>query len=277
MRTSFITLALLSLSLGCSSSEETPATGTDAGADVVVDTGKIDTGKVDTGTATDTGSGPTCEYDVPSDFACGGTPAKTAGQTTCTDAMLEELVQKCLAADLSVPSACAEWKTANAACAACVGAWSWDDIPGKVYPDDYKCYWSTFDATCAKNVSCLFSCQYEVCQDCEGDEANDCYSNSESAGGKCWDVAGKAADACFKSTDTTGCNVNEIYKDSPNLTTMREQILKFYRGACRDNANWKNATMPSGDAGSDAPAETSAETSVTDAVADAVTDATDAD
>ena len=245
-RTSIFALALVSLSIGCGSTE-TPAATTDAAVEVAIDTGKADTGKLETAPP-DMGTLPGCETELPSSFACTA-PKKIAGSTACSDDVLNDFVQKCLATDLTVPSACAAWKTANAACASCVGAWSWDAKPGAVYPDDWKCWWSNLDATCAKSVNCLHDCQDTVCAECADEEAIQCYGDSEKSGGRCWTVAGKASDACLKAANLEGCNVDEIYADAPSITTMREQILKYYRGACRDNGDWKNATMPSGDAG----------------------------
>lgn len=260
LRTSLLALALpLALSIGCSSTTEGPATA-DAATDAA-DTAPVDTGKPDTGKA-EVAPLPGCETELSSDFACTA-PVKIAGSTACSDTALLDFVQKCLAADVSVPPTCAAWKTANAECASCVAKWSWDTIPGAVYPDDWKCWWSNLDATCAKSVNCLHNCQDEVCVECEGDEGNACYAAAEKSGGRCWEVAGKASDTCLKAADLSGCNVDEIYASDPSLETLREEILKYYRGACRDNGNWKNATMPSGDGG---VAETGVtETGVSDA------------
>jgi hypothetical protein len=264
LRHSLLALALITLGCGSSDPEAAPV---DAAPEVAEDTGKLDTGRLDTGTMTDTAL-PGCESELPSSFMCTA-PTKSVGKATCTDAALLDMLEKCIKADITVPTACADWKTANAACASCVGDWSWDAIAGKIYPDDYKCYWSTFDAPCAKTVNCLFTCQDDVCVECADEERTDCYQNSEKSGGKCWDVAGKDAEGCFTKFDAPleGCNVNEIYKDAPNLTTLKEQILKFYRGACRDNADWSKATMPAGgDAGTDTGTDAATtETSVSDA------------
>lgn len=268
-RHSFFALALVTLNAGCGSSEPDVAATTDAAVDAPVDTGKVDTGKVDTGTA-EVAPLPGCETELPSSFMCTA-PTKTAGKTTCTDAALLDMVEKCLKADITVPSTCTEWKTANPACASCVADWSWDAKPGKIYPDDYKCYWSTFDAPCAKSVNCLYACQEEVCAECGDEEVNDCYDDARKTGGRCYTIAGKEAATCFSTFDAklAGCDVSEIYADSPSLTTLKEEILRFYRGACRDNADWTNATMAAGDAGTDtgavdAPAETSVVTDAAD-------------
>jgi hypothetical protein len=279
VRISFFSLSALLVIAGCSSDPATPAAPADGGTDTVpVDTGRPDTAKPDTGMPP-----LSCEEEVPSDFACTA-PTKVAGQTVCTEAALQELAEKCLNADVTVPAACAEWKAAHAACATCVGAWSWSAISGKIYPDDYLCYWAVMDDTCGKSVNCWFECNDTVCAECDREpdstgtsDSNRCYTAQESAGSKCWDVAGKAGTACFEKFDTSGCNVNEIYKSSPNLDEMKKQIVRLLRGACRDGGNWANAESP-GDAGpADSGSDTGSDTE-SDAGADTTaSDAADAD
>jgi len=263
--------ALFTLSTACSSPSET------AVSDAATDTGVAADTATDTKTpVTDTGTPPiTCEQALPSDFAC-AEPLKGTGATTCTETMLTEFVQKCLADDLSVPSTCAEWKTANAACATCVADWSWSEIPGKVYPDDYKCYWGIMDPACAKASNCSFDCEFATCGDCDTatSERDDCIASVTSAGGKCYAVASKTADECFKKYNLDNCNVDEIYAQAPDLTKMREEILRFYRGACRDNGKWENSTS-AGDAGTSDTGSTDATTSDTGS-SDSATDAADA-
>lgn len=282
LRTSLFSVALVLAIAGCSSDPAT-STPTDAGTDTVVDTG------ADTKTPpADTGTVISCEEPVPSGFACVA-PTKAAGKTVCTEAMLQELAEKCLAADISVPAACAEWKTAYADCATCVGAWSWDGIPGKIYPDDYLCYWAVMDDACGKSVNCMFACGDAVCGECDNmpgqdgeSEMGKCYAAQEKEGSKCWDVAAKEGTACFEKFDTAGCNVNEIYKATANLTELKKQVVRFYRGACRDNGVWTNAESP-GDAGVP-DADSATDTATTDTATDdtattdtATADAADAD
>jgi hypothetical protein len=288
LRTSLFPFALVLVVAGCSS-DPTPAAATDAGTDTPVDSG------TDT-KPTDTGAPPiTCEQAVPSDFACVA-PTKATGKTVCTEAMLQELADKCLAADISVPSACAEWKTAYADCATCVGAWSWEGIPGKIYPDDYLCYWAIMDDACGKNVNCMFSCEESVCADCDRtpgsdgeSEAYKCYTAQEKEGSKCWDVAAKEGTACFTTFDTKPCDVSEIYKETADLTNLKKQVVHFLRGACRDNGSWANADsagdagVPDADAASEASTDSATDSAVTDsavtdsAADDATSDAADAD
>jgi hypothetical protein len=267
-RTSLLPFALVLTLIGCGSDDE-PAVATDTGVDAVVDTAKVP----------DTTPPPSCESELSSNFECVA-PIKVAGETTCSEEALQGLIESCLAADITVPSECAAWKAANAACATCVRRWHWTAIPGEIYPDDYKCYWAIMDDTCAKNVNCMFDCQDEVCAECDRARDSDgtseigrCYSANEQAGSKCWDVAAQAGMACFQSHDTAGCNVNEIYKDTADLTTLKSQVLRFLRGACRDNGDWTRSEE-AGDAGVDS-GETGADTAMDDAADTTVDDAAD--
>jgi hypothetical protein len=250
----FFALVLVGFAAGCGSNSDdsAPATETDAG--VVADTAP-DTQKPPADAAAETAPS-TCESALPSDFAC-VEPEKGTPATTCTEEMLADFVQKCLATDLSVPSTCDAWKTANPACATCVASFSWSEIDGQVYPDDYKCYWGIMDPACAKAANCTWDCEAAACGDCDSStpdgagktESDYCVASVTNAGGKCYAVAAQKSAECFKTYKLDNCNVDEIYSDSPNLTTMQQQILRFYRGACRDNGNWTNATSAGGDAG----------------------------
>lgn len=263
-----VSLVLMAL-VGCGSTEDSTPVATDSGSDTGT---AVDTGRADTGTATETG-GVSCESPLPSGFAC-AEPLKGTPGTACSEAALADFVNKCLNAEGTVPTECAAWKTANAACATCVASWSWADMPGQVYPDDYKCYWQVMDPTCAKASNCSYDCQAETCGDCDSSEAADCADSVTSAGGKCYDVAAKKAEECFTTYDTAlgKCNVDEIYAATPDMPTMRAQVLRYYRGACRDNGVWTNSES----AGDGGVSETGSETG-TDAATDAATDsATDA-
>lgn len=269
----FLALALVAFAAGCGSKDEDPAVVTDAAtdADAVADTYKPDAKEAGT---------LACEAPLESDFACKD-PVKGTGGTACTEAALADFVQKCLADDLSVPSTCAAWKTANADCAACIGNWTWDLIPGKVYPDDYKCYWAIMDAPCAKSVNCGFECQELSCGECDSDPGTAAKSDREvclekvsTTGGACWSFGADKIDECFTKFDVANCNVDEIYSDAPDLDVMRSEILRFYRGACRDNGDWTNSGS-AGDAGvSDAADAADAAGEAGDGAA---TDAADAD
>jgi hypothetical protein len=259
------------LALACSSSSDTPpVTVTDTGTETTAETTPTETGAdtKDSTPATETDGGALCDLDLPTGFACKA-PTKTAGATTCSEAVLQDFLDKCVTADFKVPAACADWRAANAACNTCILAWIIDPTVDdtKVYPDSYKCYWSLFDATCAKAVNCSYDCQTAVCDSCDGtagsgadgkaSEYDDCVARAIAASpkGKCYDLAAKDADACFTKTDTSICDNNEYYYPSgtggsADLAKLRQGTIEFYRGACRDGGDWKNATSAvSGDAG----------------------------
>lgn len=260
---------------GCGSDTAPTDTATDSGADEGVDTGKPDTGKVDTGSPE---TAPvTCAEPLPTGYTC-PTPNAGAPSTGCTEAALNAFVDACVNTKLEVPTTCAAWKTANAGCLPCIESFSWDLIPGKIYPDDYKCYWRSMDATCAKAANCSYDCQDKVCGTCDDttSERDDCIAASIESGGKCYDVAAKAAAPCFEKykdqIDT--CTLDEIYKASPDLTLLKKEILEFYRGACRDNGVWTNkgsATPLDGGTG-DAATDGGSDGGATDAASDAPAD-----
>jgi len=272
-RLSVVLLAASSaLVLACSSDPETTPTpvndsGSDA-TDVKVDSTPTDSAK-DSATETTTDALPLCDQDVPTTFACKA-PTKTAGGTACSEAVLQDFLDKCVKADFTVPSTCADWRIANAACNTCLLAWIIDPKidDTKVYPDSYKCYWSHFDDACGKAVNCSYDCQDAVCNACDtnpgtgadgsASEYDDCTGRAIAASpkGKCYDMAAKDADACFSKTDVTICDNDEYYYPSgsggtADLTKLRKGVLEFYRGACRDGGDWTNATsaVGGGDAG----------------------------
>ena len=276
LATTLLALAAISSSLlACSSSDTggTPAvvtetgTGGDSTADVVV----VDTAKdTATGDTKPIGDGSLlCDQTLAKDFACKA-PTKAAGGTACTEAMLQDYVDKCVKADFTVPATCADWRTANAACNTCLGNWIIDPKvdPAKVYPDTYKCYWSVFDDKCGKSVNCSYDCQDAICNSCDTtagsgadgkvSEYDDCTTRAIAATpkGACYDVAAKDATACFADTtfDTKPCDDDEYYYPSgtggdANLEKLKDGVLIYFRGACRDNANWKNSSSTGGDAG----------------------------
>jgi hypothetical protein len=255
IRSQIFAWVLLGFAAGCGSHSDdtTPSTETETETDTGVADVATDTQKPPVDAATETA--PTgCETAVPSDFTC-PEPKKGTPATSCTEAMLEDFVQKCLATDLSVPSTCDAWKAANPACAGCISSFALSAL-GHVYPNSSKCRWGIMDPACATASNCTYYCQQAVCASCDvipgpsGKSDSDLCAESVSlAGGKCWEVSAQKADECSKKYDLDNCNVDEMYAPSPNLTKMQQQILRLYRGACRDNGNWTNATSAGGDAG----------------------------
>ena len=239
---------------GCSSTTD-PAVvpDTDTGTDVaVVDTGaKPDSGSKPDGDAKPDSIGPLCDLDLPADFAC-KPPTKTPGSTKCTEATLESYVKACYKPLGGDATKCSAWKSANADCNTCIGAWTYKSgAPARDY-----CYYQIMTTECANAVSCYFSCINDVCADCASDPTSyqECQTRAraKSPAGKCYDNSYKAADGakCFDATVLDPCIVDEYPKPTPDTTMLNDQLLEFYRGACRDNANWKDAkSAGGGDAG----------------------------
>jgi hypothetical protein len=104
-----------------------------------------------------------------------------------------------------------------------------------------------------------------------------CFNTVSAPGGACYDLAGKAGNECLDKTEMAreGCNVNEIYESSPNLDTLKQQVVRYLRGACRDNGNWTNSANPLDGGVSDTGSDVGSDTAVTDSGSDTAT-ATDA-
>lgn len=285
-RISFLVVCSSLALFACSSSSSPAAAPDDSGAAVVDSFGESTPGDsapvTDSKTTKDStpkeGSvddgGGLCDVPLAPGYACPAAPSRPTGSTACDEATLQDFALKCIHADTSsVPAECAGWKTANAACNTCIEAFAYDPKVDSllVYPDSLKCYWWVFSDTCRKTVNCSYDCQDQVCGTCDtapgtspdGSQPayDDCTTRAIDKGppkGVCYDVAGKDADACFTSTDTHACETPEVNSATPDVTKMRNEIIVFYRGACRDGASWAHADSPSstGDAGpSDAPAD----------------------
>ncbi len=217
-------------------------------------------------------SPPLCDLALSSDFSCAPAVNRPAPKTTCTETQLQDLVKACVGDDISkTPTGCSAWKAANPECASCTTAFSLTGFSSRAIPDRNMCYWAVFDDACDTALNCSFQCQAEVCAECSSEsgsspdgkttEYSDCTararSNATSARpkGKCWDIASKDAAACLDKVDVDVCYVDEYWnptgaggKYDPVL--MRQQIVEFYRGACRDGGDWTYRFSPTkGDAG----------------------------
>jgi hypothetical protein len=237
---------------GCSSDPDPVDNGpTDTGTEAAADTGgKVDTGaKPDTGPKPETAPPPSCDLDLPSDFAC-KPPTKTPGSTKCSEATLQSFVKACYKPLGGDATKCTAWKSANADCATCTTAWTYKSgAPARDY-----CYYQIMTTECANAVFCYFSCINEVCADCASDptEYTDCQTRNRASKppGKCYENSYKAAETatCFDSAKLDPCIVDDYALTTPDPVKLSDQLLTFYRGACRDNADWKDATS-GGDAG----------------------------
>ena len=103
-------------------------------------------------------------------------------------------------------------------------------------------------STCGKLQLCNTDCYETVCADCDHwtgtgktastSEFGDCVKDAQFAGstttaaGRCYNVASKDYKAAGCTTDPVvgGCT----------------DVVQFFRGACRDNANWSNMTSATG-------------------------------
>ncbi len=261
----FAVLALVSVTAACSSSEDgSPANpNQDAGGDVAVsdapegDTSTTDDAAPDTAapdtSSPETGPGPVaCSKGLPASFAC-AEPTKAAPKTTCTEALLQEFATTCITDSAEVPAACATWKTAHPECTTCIEDWSWDE--DKIFVDDYQCYEALIPG-CGKAMNCDLECPFEVCADCDDSpgtgsggtsEFEECFVQATSAGGRCYEVSSKKSKECFDDPVGAPCRITSYYTDT-SLTTLREEVVRVLRGACRDNGDWSKASE-AGDAG----------------------------
>lgn len=301
--------------VGCSSSSgsDTPDdTGTpadDSGVDTTpppTDTNPKDTAVKDTAPFI-------CDKALPDSFACTPVAASEKGTpgTSCSEADLQAMVTACVAPKFGIATGCDAWKTAHPDCATCVGTWALAEsvIKGKIYADRDKCLYQQFDADCQTAWKCMFACDDAVCGACDQNpgtssdgttsEFQECANRERARGGTvvpkgvCYDKAAGKADTCFAGGSYDTCIVDELFSPTgsggaPDVPSMQNELVQFYRGACRDNGNWKNAketcsTPPcaaadagtdAGDTGTDAASDADAGTA--DTGTDAATDAADA-
>lgn len=195
---------------------------------------------------------PLCDDDLGGTFVC-PRPTKVDGQKTCDDAALDAYIAAChKPSGSATASACKDWKTKNAACATCTDAWTYKSSgsPARDY-----CYYRVMTTSCANAVACYFGCVTNVCAACAaGTENLDCQKRARVEGGRCWDYGYKTATAenCFDEATLDPCTVSEYGKASPDPTTLLSELRWFYRGACREGANWAAARPIGGDAGPEA-------------------------
>ena len=175
----------------------------------------------------------TCASDLPADFAC-TTPKIPAGESTCTEAMIQEFVTGCFGGD---STSCTAWTKKYADCNKCVMKF--------ISPSGYIEYGDCMAALaptspCGKLYTCNIDCYERVCEACDHtagsgrtstrSEFGDCVSDSTFAGtaskpkGRCYDVVTKDMKAA--SCESDPC----------------VDVVQFFRGACRDVADWTNMT-----------------------------------
>jgi hypothetical protein len=212
-------------------------------------------------TFVDTGSPPpfdtrppapvTCAQPLPSEFTCLAPDART-GRTTCTDAMLAEFVlcfgsagdeKRCSAAIKAFPE-----------CNDCVlREWLYD---GRLV--DIGACMRAIDpgSACGTNWRCNIDCLAAICSDCDDSlgsgrtsstsERQDCERDAQFKGsstrpmGECFDLAARDLATCRTDERFAKCFIASI-----------NDVLVFYRGACRDGGEWSRADLAIADAGAD--------------------------
>ena len=238
--------------VGCSGGDSAaPPVDTDTGvAETAAETSPPkDTGTPPGDTKTDGTPKLGCTADLPTDFAC-KTPTIPAGEKVCTEAAIEEFQTACFGGS---GTACSAWQKKYAACNKC----SFKFISASGWVENGYCAQQLAPTnSCGKLSVCNIDCYETVCADCDhtagsgktasSSEYQDCVKDAQFAGsaskpkGKCYDVVSKDLKAanCSSTDPISGCF----------------DVVNFFRGACRDGADWTHMTDPSfgaGDAGSD--------------------------
>lgn len=177
----------------------------------------------------------TCESPLDPSFKC-TPPAPVAGKKVCTDAAIRELSDGCFGYDATEGKCNAAMKK-YAGCGNCM-LYDWIDdnrlaigaCIQKVAPGD----------KCATAIECTYDCLSEVCAACDtepgsgkggGSEADDCWETA--AEGQCYPIAAKDYGVCVGDPKLAVCIPNTV-----------EDLLPFYRGACRDGGDWSKANIP---------------------------------
>jgi hypothetical protein len=185
----------------------------------------------------DTGGPPplSCEQPVPPDFRCTA-PSPVAGKKVCTDVAIRALADGCFGYG-ATESKCNSAMKKYPACSTCMlEDWIHDNRLAigaciqKVAPGD----------KCATTIECTYSCLDVACSECSwepgsgmggGSEMDECWEAA--ASGSCYSIAAKDYEACVSDPKTAVCIPNTV-----------EDLMPFYRGACRDGGDWSRADVP---------------------------------
>jgi hypothetical protein len=221
-----------------------PATDAASGSDSASEASSTDDGGDDSG-----GGG--CATPLDSTYKCPKTPT-AAGAKVCNDDDLTTYVAACFGSGTT--ATCDAWTAAHASCNTCVNAWIYSDG----FINTGACY-VAIDPTatdCANADSCSDDCVNNVvCSACVTDtETTACDNAATASGGACFTVANIAKlTTCQADAKFAACQIN-----------TDADVLKFFRGACRDGGDWTNAGSTLGDAG---VSETGSDAAASDAAA----------
>jgi hypothetical protein len=172
-----------------------------------------------------------CIGSLDAGFAC-RSPKVRAGRTVCSDAAIRALVV-CFGTD---SKACSDATAQYPACATCVKDWFENDRI------DFAACIHALDptGTCATTVQCTLDCLDAVCATCDSrvgsgstsmrSARDDCERTATESTGACWDVAAKDYVACAVDARFSIC-----------FPRGGEQLLPFFRGACRDGGDYSRA------------------------------------
>jgi hypothetical protein len=185
-----------------------------------------------------------CATTLDATFTC-MPPAAKAGSTECTEAMLQEF-RYCFGAD-GDSTKCSAAMKAYPKCNSCVlDQWLYESR----YVDTGACIRVVSPASsCGTTWRCNIDCLTAVCGECDDtpgsgktastSEKNDCERDAQSAGtatkprGACYDVASKGLAECTSDPTLAPCFVR-----------TSDDVVAFYRGACRDGGSWARAYEP---------------------------------
>lgn len=234
------------LALGCGartiSDFDLDETVGDASADSFsIDTASLDTATFDTGRPPPPDTRPpppmTCELPLDPSFACLDVP-KLAGKKVCNDAAIRALTNACFFGGDG--GSCEAARKKYGACSKCViEEWIAEsrlESGACIQKIDPK-------SSCGRVINCTYDCLASVCSECDpepgsgkggGSAADDCYENAASTGG-CYDLAAKDYTECASDPRFSVC-----------IPNTEEDLIMFYRGACRDGADWSKASAGDG-------------------------------
>lgn len=173
-----------------------------------------------------------CEEPVPPDFRCTA-PSPIAGKKVCNDVAIRALGEGCFGFDATEGS-CSAARKKYPACSTCMlSDWISDNRLAigaciqKVAPGN----------PCATTIECTYTCLDVACASCDwepgsgkggGSEMDDCWETA--ASGACYSIAAKDYEVCVSDPKLSVCVPNTV-----------EDLLPFYRGACRDGGDWSRA------------------------------------
>jgi hypothetical protein len=230
---SYLLFAALSL-VACGGRVQTELSESDA---AVADTRVVDSGppRRDSGMPPpprDVGPEPAgCATRLDPSFTC-TPPEPRKGQKVCTDAMIQALSDGCFG-ESATSAGCNAAMKKYGSCSNCViDEWIVDGqlaIAQCMQAIDPK-------SSCVIAVECTYDCLNEVCGSCDYEPGSGSGGGSEAD--DCW--ASEAESQCSAHvSEHTACISDPRF--SVCYPTTTEDLVPFFRGACRDGGDWTRA------------------------------------